>query len=57
MRRRVTSSPAACRRVLHALAALARSRTLLDDPKWTSTLRAAEGLNDSIHLTQRGRRW
>ncbi len=54
---RVVASPAACRRVLHALAALARERTLLDDPKWTSTLRAAEGLGDSIQLTRRGRGW
>ncbi len=31
---RVTASPAACRRVLHALAQLARDGGLTSDPKW-----------------------
>jgi len=56
---RVTSSPAACRRVLHELARLAAEGTLKTDPKWDSTLTAANGLMDAIHVPHRvrPRRW
>jgi len=54
---RVTSSPAACRRVLQTLATLAEDQALLTDPKWSSTLRAAEKLDAVIDRKRRGRRW
>jgi hypothetical protein len=44
----VTGSPAACRRVLKALAHLARDGTLASDPKWGSTVAAARGLIEVI---------
>lgn len=41
---RVIASPAACRRVLQALAALAADGTLGTDPKWRPTQEAAKAL-------------
>ncbi|MGV8966852.1 MAG: hypothetical protein ACOH2F_11295 [Cellulomonas sp.] len=41
---RVIASPAACRRVLQALAALAADGTLVTDPKWRPTQEAAKAL-------------
>lgn len=40
----VVTSPAACRRVLQALTALAADGTLGTDPKWRPTQEAAKGL-------------
>lgn len=45
---RVTGSPAATRRVLKALAELARGGALTSDPKWASTVAAARVLKDAI---------
>lgn len=45
---RVTGSPAATRRVLKALAKLARGGALTSDPKWASTVAAARALRDTI---------
>jgi endogenous inhibitor of DNA gyrase (YacG/DUF329 family) len=56
---RVTGSPAASRRVLKALAELARAGALTSDPKWASTVAAAHALKDTIDrppIVQR-RRW
>ena len=50
---RVTTSPAACRRVLQALAEIAEDRAVLDDPKWAGMLRAAEKLDAVIHPYRR----
>jgi hypothetical protein len=52
---RITASPAACRRVLHALACPAAEGTLTSDPKWNSTRTAANGLMDAIHVPGRVR--
>lgn len=49
---RVTSSPAACRRVLYELARMAENHQL-GDPKWDSTLTAAHRLMDSIYVPHR----
>lgn len=56
---RVIASPAACRRVLHELARLAAEGTLASNPRWDSTLTAAHGLMDAIHVPHRvrPRRW
>jgi endogenous inhibitor of DNA gyrase (YacG/DUF329 family) len=56
---RVTGSPTACRRVLKALAQLARDGTLARDPKWGSTVAAARGMIEVIDRRQRlqRRRW
>jgi transposase-like protein len=54
---RVTSSPAACRRVFQARATLAEDQTLLADPKWASTVRAAEKLDALINRRRDERRW
>lgn len=50
------SSPAGCRRVIHALAQLARDGTLAADPKWESTQLAIGGLLDALYAPTRGRR-
>ena len=52
---RVTDSPAACRRVLQTLTDLAENQTMLTDPKWESTIRAAEKLDAAINRNRRGR--
>jgi hypothetical protein len=56
---RVTGSPAATRRVLKALAELARGGVLTSEPKWASTVAAARALKDAIDLppTVPRRRW
>lgn len=54
---RVMASPAACRKVLQALAVLARDGTLTTEPKWTSTLTAANRLEVALHTSARDRRW
>lgn len=55
---RVTTSPAACRRVLQTLTSLVNDRTVLDDPKWASTLRAAKKLaGAAINDAHPKRRW
>ncbi len=54
---RVIGSPAACRRVLQALAQLARDGVLGTDPKWDSALTAARGLTSAVYPpTQRRQR-
>lgn len=58
--RRVTASSASCRRVLQALAELARDGELTSDPKWDATLTAFRGLASAIHApagTRQPRRW
>lgn len=51
------SSPAGCRRVIHALAQLGRDGVLTSDPKWESTQLAIGGLLDALYApTLRGRR-
>ncbi len=45
---RVTASPAGCRRVLQAVAELARTGALERDAKWASTITAARALCDAI---------
>ena len=45
---RVIASPAASRRVLQALSALAADGTLGTDPKWRPTHEAAEGLGTVV---------
>lgn len=52
---RVLASPAACRRVLQHLARLAADGTLTHESKWDSTLTAAHGLVDAIHVPHRVR--
>lgn len=54
---RVTDSPSACRRVLQTLTGLFEDVTVVDDPKWASTFRAAEKLFESIRETRPTRRW
>jgi hypothetical protein len=46
--RRAICSPAACRRVVHALTELATSGELRRDPKWQSTLTAIHALTDAL---------
>lgn len=53
----VISSPAACRRVLHALVNLSLDGPLRDDPKWDSTLTAARSLGDALAVPHRMRRY
>jgi hypothetical protein len=50
---RVTASPAACWRVLQALAVLAREGTLDSEQKWASTHAAVRALNAAFY-TRRG---
>ena len=50
----VLASPAACRRVLRALALAARDGTLATDPRWRSTQEAALTLVDAV-TAPRGR--
>ena len=54
---RVISSPAACRRVLHALVNLSLDGPLRDDPKWDSTLTAAHSLGDALAVPHKMRRY
>jgi hypothetical protein len=54
---RVIGSPTACRNVVRALVPLVKDSTLLDDPKWSSTLRAIAGLEQAVIDTSRPRRW
>lgn len=54
---RVTASPAACRRVLHALVNLSLDGPLRHDPKWESTLKAAHSLGDALAVPHRMRRY
>ena len=46
---RVAGSPTACRRVLHAMAKVARDNDLLTDPKWQSAIDAFRGLADALY--------
>ncbi|MCW2545876.1 MAG: hypothetical protein JWN96_336 [Mycobacterium sp.] len=46
---RASQSPAACRRILLAPAALARDGELRNDSKWESTITALGSLNDALH--------
>jgi predicted nucleic acid-binding Zn ribbon protein len=45
---RVAGSPTACRRVLRAMAKLARGGDLLADPKWRPAIDAFSGLADAL---------
>jgi len=45
---RVIGSPAASRRVLQAMATLARDGTLSSHPKWSGTLTAADRLCEAL---------
>ena len=54
---RVIASPAACRRVLHALVNLSLDGPLRDDPKWDSTLTAAHSLGDALAVPHRMKRY
>lgn len=54
---RVIASPAACRRVLHALFNLSLDGPLRNDPKGESTLTAAHSLGDAIPVPQRMKRY
>lgn len=45
---RVIGSPVASRRVLQAMAALARDGTLSSHPKWSGTLTAADRLGEAL---------
>lgn len=53
----VVDSPAACRRVLQALTALAEGGSAFDDPRWASTVRAAAKLTAAINGTRDRSRW
>jgi len=46
-------SPAASRRVLQSMAALARDRTLTGHPKWSGTLTAADRLGEALERNRR----
>ena len=46
---RVAASPTACRRVLQAMAKLARNSDLLADPKWQPAIDAFVGLADALY--------
>ncbi len=46
---RVAASPTACRRVLQAMAKLARSSDLLTDPKWRPAIDTFVGLADALY--------
>lgn len=50
---RVIGSPTASRRVLQAMAALAREGTLSSDPKWSSTVTAADRLAEALARNRR----
>lgn len=50
---RVIGSPAASRRVLQALASLARDGTLSSHSKWSSTVIAAERLAEALERNRR----
>ncbi|WP_248582717.1 hypothetical protein [Nocardioides sp. InS609-2] len=50
-------SPAACRRVLHALVNLSLDGPLRHDPKWDSTLTAARSLGDALTVPHRMKRY
>jgi len=50
---RVIGSPAASRRVLQAMAALARDGTLSSQPKWSGTLTAADRLGEALLRNRR----
>ena len=54
---RVAASPAACRRVLHALTASARAGELQYDAKWQGTLEAVAGLADALVNSRAGSRF
>ncbi len=54
---RVIASPAACRRVLHALVNLSLDGPLRNDPKWDSTLTAARSLGDALAVPHKMRRY
>lgn len=54
---RVIASPAACRRVLHALVNLSLDGPLRHDPKWDSTLTAARSLGDALAVPHKMRRY
>lgn len=54
---RVIASPAACRRVLQALAELARTEDLQYDPKWQATMRAVADLAGALVNRRSGSRF
>jgi len=54
---RVIASPAACRRVLHALSDLARAEELQYDAKWQGTMRAVAELADVLVNRRPGSRY
>ncbi len=54
---RVIASPAACRRVLHALVNLSLDGPLRNDSKWDSTLTAAHSLGDALAVPHRMKRY
>ncbi len=54
---RVIASPAACRRVLHALTNLSLDGPLRDDPRWESALTAARSLGDALAAPHRMKRY
>jgi hypothetical protein len=53
----VTGSPRACANVVAHLAGMARTKQLLDDPKWKPVVRAIADLNRAIVDKPAGRRW
>lgn len=54
---RVIASPAACRRVLRALVNLSLDGPLRHEPKWDSTLTAAQSLGDALAVPHRMKRY
>ncbi len=47
----VTASPAACRRVLQTLTQLVRDGTIGTEPRWDSTLTAAQRLTHALQAS------